>query len=138
MIADRQMEVYLTSLRAHLGPMTLNEREEILREIEAHVRDAQEEPGATLDNVLRRLGTPGQLAAQYRDGMLIREASRSYSPVTLMRGALRLATRGLSGIFVFFAGMIGYAVGSGFVLSAMLKPVFPKQHRSLGSRRATG
>ena len=65
------------------------------------------------------------MAAQYRDGMLIREASRSYSPLTLLRGALRLATRGLSGIFVFFAGMIGYAVGGGFVLSAMLKPVFP-------------
>ena len=105
--------------------MTLGEREEILREIEAHVRDAQEEPGATLHNVLTRLGTPEQLAAQYRDGMLIREASRSYSPVTLLRGALRLATSGLSGIVVFFAGMIGYAVGGGFVLSAMLKPVFP-------------
>lgn len=125
MIADRQMEVYLSSLRAHLGPVTLNEREEILREIEAHVREAQEEPGATLDNVLMRLGAPEQLAAQYRDGMLIREASRSYSPVTLLRGALRLATRGLSGMIVFFAGVIGYAVGGGFVLSAMLKPVLP-------------
>ncbi len=125
MIAEPQMETYLSSLRAHLGPVTLGEREEILREIEAHVRDAQEEPGATLHNVLTRLGTPEQLAAQYRDGMLIREASRSYSPVTLLRGALRLATSGLSGIVVFFAGMIGYAVGGGFVLSAMLKPVFP-------------
>lgn len=126
MIAERQMEAYLSLFRANLGPMTLNEREEILREIEAHVRDAQEEPGATLDNVLRQLGTPEQLAAQYRDGMLIRNASRSYSPVVLLRGALRLATRGLSGIVVFFAGIIGYAVGGGFVLSAMLKPIFPR------------
>lgn len=125
MIAERQMEAYLSLLRAHLGPMTLNQREEILREIEAHIRDAQEEPGATLDNVLLRLGTPEELAAQYRDGMLIRNASRSYSPVVLLRGALRLATRGLSGIVVFFAGMFGYLIGGGVVLSAMLKPVFP-------------
>ncbi|MFZ0392486.1 MAG: DUF1700 domain-containing protein [Terracidiphilus sp.] len=125
MIANRQMETYLTSLRAHLGPMTLNQREEILREIEAHVRDAQEEPGATLENVLKRLGAPEELAAQYRDGMLIREASRSYSPLVLLRGALRLATRGLLGMIVFLAGMIGYVVGGGFVLSAMLKPLFP-------------
>lgn len=126
MIAELQMETYLSSLRAHLGPMTLNEREEILREIEAHIRDAQEEPGGTLENVLARLGTPQQLAAQYRDGMLIRNASRSYSPITLLRGALRLSTRGLSGIIVFFAGMFGYLIGGGLVLSAMLKPVFPK------------
>ena len=125
MIVEQRMETYLSSLRALLGPMTLNQREEILREIEAHIRDAQEEPGATLDNVLMRLGTPEELAAQYRDGMLIRNASRSYSPITLLRGALRLATRGLSGIIVFFAGMIGYAIGGGVVLSAMLKPVFP-------------
>ena len=75
--------------------------------------------------MLRRLGTPEDLASQYRDGMLIRSASRSYSPITLLRGALRLGTRGLSGMIVFFAGVVGYAVGGGFVLSAMLKPVFP-------------
>jgi len=125
MITDRQLETYLMSLRAHLGPITLNEREEILREIEAHIRDAQEEPGATIEVVLTRLGTAEELAAQYRDGALIRKASRSYSPITLLRGALRLGTSGLSGIIVFFAGMIGYAMGGGFVLSAMLKPVFP-------------
>lgn len=125
MITDRQMESYLTSLRAHLGPMTLSEREEILREIEAHIRDAQEERHWSLEEVLTRLGKPEELAAQYRDGMLIRRASRSYSPVLLLRGALRLATRGLSGIIVFFAGVIGYAIGGGFVLSAFLKPVFP-------------
>ncbi|HTX76817.1 MAG TPA: DUF1700 domain-containing protein [Terracidiphilus sp.] len=125
MIAEQRMEAYLSALRSHLDPMTLQEREEILREITAHIRDAQEEPGATLDKVLARLGTPEELAGQYRDGALIRRASRSYSPVVLLRGAMRLSTRGLSGIIVFFAGVIGYAVGGGFVLSAMLKPIFP-------------
>jgi len=126
MNADQQMETYLSVLRAHLGPMTLNEREEILREIAAHIRDAQEEPGAKLDDVLARLGPPEKLAAQYRDGLLIRQASRSYSPVVLLRGTLRLATRGVSGMVVFFAGMFGYLIGGGCVLSAMLKPVFPQ------------
>ena len=98
----------------------------ILREIAAHIRDAQEEPGAKLDDVLARLGPPEKLAAQYRDGLLIRQASRSYSPVVLLRGTLRLATRGVSGMVVFFAGMFGYLIGGGCVLSAMLKPVFPQ------------
>ena len=43
-----------------------------------------------------------------------------------MRGALRLATRGLSGIVVFLAGMFGYALGGGLVLSGLLKPIFPR------------
>jgi hypothetical protein len=125
MNADPRMQAYLSLLRAHLGPMSLNEREEILREIEAHIRDAQEELGIGLDEVLARLGPAEELSRQYRDGMLIRNASRSYSPIVLLRGTLRLATRGLSGILVFFAGAFGYLIGGGLVLSAMLKPVFP-------------
>lgn len=125
MNADPRMQAYLSLLRAHLGPMSLNEREEILREIEAHIRDAQEELGIGLDEVLARLGPAEELARQYRDGMLIRNASRSYSPIVLLRGTLRMATRGLSGILVFFAGAFGYLIGGGLVLSAMLKPVFP-------------
>lgn len=126
MITEQRVETYLSSLRSHLEPMTLNERDEILREITAHIRDAQEEAGVNLDAVLARLGTPEELAGQYRDGMLIRRASRSYSPLLLLRGALRLATRGVSGVLVFFAGAFGYLIGGGCVLSAMLKPVFPQ------------
>lgn len=126
MNADPRTQAYLSLLGAHLGPISLNQREEILREIEAHIRDAQQERGASLDEVLTRLGPAEELARQYRDGMLIRNASRSYSPVTLLRGAMRLATRGLSGILVFFAGTFGYLIGGGLVLTALLKPVFPQ------------
>jgi uncharacterized membrane protein len=125
MTAERQMEAYLSSLRANLGPITLKEREEILREIETHIVDACQERGVTLDEVLMRLGPADELASEYRDGMLIRRAGGSYSPLILLRGALRLASRGLSGLVVFFVGLFGYLIGGGLVLSAMLKPVFP-------------
>jgi uncharacterized membrane protein len=120
-----QIDTYLSSLRTHLGPMTLSERDEIVREITAHIRDSVEESGASLETVLARLGAPEQLATQYRDGLLISNASRSISPVKLMRGALRLATKGVSGVIVFFAGMFGYIMGGGMVLSGMIKPIFP-------------
>jgi uncharacterized membrane protein len=120
-----QIDTYLSSLRTHLGPMTLSERDEIIREISAHIRDSAEETGASLEAVLMRLGPADQLAAQYRDGLLISNASRSISPLKLMRGALRLATKGVFGVIVFFVGMIGYAIGGGFVLSGMLKPILP-------------
>jgi hypothetical protein len=120
-----QIDNYLSSLCTHLGPITLGERDEIIREISAHIRDSVEETGASLETVLSRLGPADQLAAQYRDGLLITNASRSISPLKLMRGALRLATKGVSGVIVFFVGMIGYAFGGGMVLSGMLKPILP-------------
>lgn len=124
MTAQIRAQEYLAGLRASLGPMTIDEREEIVREIAAHIRDSAEE-GVSVEAILDRLGPAAALAAQYRDGLLIRRASRSISPILLLRGAARLATRGVSGLFVFFVGMFGYLIGGGMVLSAMLKPVFP-------------
>jgi len=125
MIAEQQIDSYLAALRAQLGPMTLNDREEIVLEISTHIRDSAEQTGAGIDTILTRLGPPAEIAAQYRDGLLIRTASRSISPIKLMRGALRLATKGVFGIFVFFVGMVGYAIGGGLALSGMLKPILP-------------
>jgi len=124
MSSEQQMKNYLDALRLHLSHMNLNEREEILKEISAHIRD-DAEMGRTMGTILERLGPPQELAAQYRDDLLISTASRSVSPLRLMRAALRLATRGVFGIFVFFVGVIGYAMGGGFVLSGMIKPIFP-------------
>jgi len=120
-----QIDSYLASLRATLGPINLGDREEIVREIAAHIRDSAEAPGATVDAVLARLGPAGKLAAQYRDGMLIRRASQSISPLVLLRGALRLASKGVFGIFVLATGALGYLFGGGLVLSGLLKPIFP-------------
>lgn len=125
MTDDRQIDTYIDSLRTHLGPIGLAEREEIVREIAAHIRDSAEGANGGVESVLARLGPAAELAAQYRDGMLIRQASRSISPLVLLRGALRLATKGVFGILVFFLGMFGYLIGGGLVLTALLKPIFP-------------
>ncbi len=121
-----QIDAYLSSLRTHLGPITLSERDEIIREISAHIRDSAEESGVSVEAILARLGSAEDLAAQYRDGLLISKASRSISPIKLMRGALRLATKGVFGTIVCLVGIIGYAIGGGFVLSGMLKPILPR------------
>jgi hypothetical protein len=126
MIAELEMQAYLTTLRTYLAPMTLGEREEIVLEIEAHIRDSAEQRDASVEEVLARLGPAEELAAQYRDGALIRRASRSFSPVMLLRGALRLATKSAAGVFVALAGMFGYTLGAAMVLSGMLKPIFPR------------
>lgn len=117
-------EAYLAELRTQLAPITLSDREEILREIAAHIRDSVE-TGTPIEAVLSRLGPPAQLAAEYRDGQLIRTASRSFSPVKLLRATLRIAAKGITGIVVFFAAFIGYIVGGCLVIGGVLKPFFP-------------
>ena len=125
MTTELQIDNYLTALRLHLGPLTIAEREEIVREITAHIRDSAEESGASVETVLARLGPAEKLAAQYRDGLLIRQASRSNSPLVLLRATLRLATKGIFGILVFCLGLFGYMLGSCFFLTAFLKLIFP-------------
>ena len=125
MIQTMELDTYISDLRRHLAPISISEREEIVREIAAHVRDSVEQSGSSLAAVLQRLGPAETLAAQYRDGLLIRRASNSISPLLLLRASLRLATKGISGIVVFFAAIFGYLIGGGFVLSAFAKCIFP-------------
>lgn len=119
-----EIETYLGELRRHLGPMTLEERDEVVREIQAHIRDAAEQ-GTTVAAVMERLGPAAELAALYREGLLLRQTSRSFSPLTLLRGAARMATKGAAGTVVFLAALLGYTLGAGMVIGALLKPFFP-------------
>lgn len=117
-------QAYLADLNAQLAPIPPSEREEILNEIAAHIRDSVE-VGTPISTVLAGLGTPSQLAAEYRDGQLIRAASHSLSPVKLLRATLRIAAKGVTGILVFFAAIFGYAFGVGLFLTGLLKAFFP-------------
>ena len=125
MNAEPQVDRYLTALRTNLTSLTIAEREEIVREITAHVRDSAEQSGASVETILAGLGRAENLAAQYRDGLLISRASRSVSPLVLLRATLRLATKGFAGIVVLLLCLFGYALGGGFVLTALVKPIFP-------------
>ena len=123
-LATQPAETYLADLRTQLAPLSLAEREEILREIAAHIRDSVE-TGTPTSTVLAGLGTPAQLAAEYRDGQLIRTASRSVSPVLLLRATLRVAAKGITGILVFFAAIFGYASGAALFLTGIIKAIAP-------------
>ncbi|MGA7831892.1 MAG: DUF1700 domain-containing protein [Terracidiphilus sp.] len=125
MTVEVQIESYLTALRLHLGSLTIVEREEIVREINAHIRDSAEQSGSSVEAVLARLGPADELAKQYRDGYLIRKSSRSISPLVLLRGALRLATKSVFGIFVFACGLFGYSSGAGLLVVAFAKTIAP-------------
>ena len=123
---QQQIDTFLADLRSNLAPIAPAEREEILREITAHIYDSIELTGLPAAAVLAKLGSAQQLAAGYRDSALVREASYSISPMRLLRATLRITTKGLSGAIVFFVGLIGYIIGASFVIAALLKPFFPE------------
>ena len=125
MTDQQRITEYLSAFRAHLGTMPEPQRDEIVREITAHIRDAAGEPGASLAAVMARLGSPEDLARQYGAGALLQQARRSLSPWLLLQVAVRLATRGVLGLVVFVCALSGYLTGAGLILSALAKPFFP-------------
>ena len=56
MTEQQQIDQYLSVFRSNLRSVTLGEREEILREIGAHIRDSVEEGSTDVASVLERLG----------------------------------------------------------------------------------
>jgi HAAS domain-containing protein len=120
-----QIDNYLGKLRQCLPNMSAADREEIVREISVHIRECAQEPNSSIDEILKRLGSAESLASQYGQDRLIRHASRSVSPVLILRATLSLAQRGLEGFALFLGTLVGYAAGGALVLTAMLKPIFP-------------
>ena len=124
--AESQIETYQRSLRECLANLSIAEREDIIREISVHIRESA---GAesNVSVILDRLGNPAELAAQYTDNVIIRRATRSISPITILRATLHLARRGVEGTVLFFFALFGYAVGIGLVITALLKSFFPRE-----------
>ena len=125
MTPQQQVVDYLSSFKSHLRNISTAEKEEILQEIEAHIRDASEQSQGNVALVLHRLGEPRALANQYSDSVLLQSAGSSLSPLLLVRAALRLATKGISGAFVCLCALFGYAFGAGFLLVGIIKPLAP-------------
>ena len=121
-----QVDNYLSRLRKRLPHMPVEEREEIVREISAHIRECAQEPDSNIDNVLKGLGSPESLASEYGHDRLMRRASRGFSPLPILRVTLALARRGAEGFALFLGALVGYGMGGGLVLTAILKPIFPR------------
>jgi hypothetical protein len=121
------LESYLTRLQSALKGMTIAERTDIVAEIRMHVRERAEASALSVEEALNRLGPADELARDYCRGALVRKASRGFSPWLILRAAFAWAKTGSHGFVVFLAAVLGYALGGGFVLLALLKPLFPAQ-----------
>src|SRR5271170_7300976 len=111
-----EIDNYLSRLRASLPGMSVADREEIVREISVHIRECAQEPTSSIDEILKRLGSAESLASQYGQDLLFRHASRSFSPVLMLRASLALARRGLEGFALFLSTLVGYGAGGALLL----------------------
>jgi CubicO group peptidase (beta-lactamase class C family)/uncharacterized membrane protein len=124
---ELQIDNFLRKFRECLPNMSVADREEIVREISVHIQERTQEPNSSMAEILKRLGSAESLASQYGHDLLIRQASRSISPLLILRATLELAKRGLEGFALFLGVLSGYALGGALVLTAILKPIFPRQ-----------
>jgi uncharacterized membrane protein len=127
---DERIDAYLSRLEAALAGVAASDKEDILREIRAHIVDSAD--GATdrdgaVDRVLRMLGTPEELAERYRTECLLTRASRSFSPWLLLRTCWRWAMLGAKGTVAFLLAMFGYSTALALTVSIFLKPFMPSR-----------
>lgn len=127
-IMDQRIEAYLARLKSALRKLPAEEREDILREIGAHILDSvgsSADREAAIERVLRLLGTPEELASRYSTESLLARASRSFSPWLLLHTCWRWAKLGTKGTLAFLVALFGYAMALGLTVAVFLKPFVP-------------
>jgi uncharacterized membrane protein len=124
-LEDREVQLYLENLRSALKGLPADERDEIVQEISAHIRDRAESSDLSLPAVLSALGKPEEIAIQYREDAILDHARASISPVRLLYALWIFARRGVWGVFALFFAVFGYLASAGLIITALVKLVFP-------------
>ncbi|HVN19340.1 MAG TPA: hypothetical protein VMU05_11220 [Dongiaceae bacterium] len=127
-VLDARIDAYLIKLQSALRGISREHQQDILREIRAHIMDSAEhssDPAGAIDRVLRLLGTPQELAARYSTECQLQRASRSFSPLLILRTCWNWAKLGIKGTLAFFLALFGYSLALGFTVSVFLKPFMP-------------
>ena len=126
-LGEQTIDNYLTALRSALRGLPASDCEEIISEIRAHLRDSIQQPDTNVESVISRLGPVSELAEQYRESLLMQRTVEAVSPLLIIRAVLRLATVSGVGFVLFLLALLGYGSGVALILSALLKPILPRE-----------
>ena len=123
------IEDYFAQLEAKMSDLPKDDRREFTRELRAHVLDRLEQVAVATEadcrSVLKALGSPEEIARQYRLERIMNRSAWAISPLSVLRTLLRWTITGVQGYTVFMVAFTGYAFAVSFYLGAMLKPFFP-------------
>jgi uncharacterized membrane protein len=126
-----RIDAYLMQLRRSLGELPPEEVADILQEIRGHILERAESAGELTDErlvaILRALGRPEDIAPLYQAEALMARARTSFSPMLLLRGALRWAMLSVKGFAIFVFALVGYGIALGFLVSGFGKMILPHQ-----------
>ena len=128
------VDEYCKRLSKALHKLPAPEREDLIREVRSHILERVEAgPEVTteaLAKILREVGEPKDLAAEYRIQAALHDATRSeitwaLRPWMLLRATLRWGLTSVAGFVAFLVTVAGYGCALVFYLCALLKPIFP-------------
>ena len=129
MTSNPMIESYFAALSTQLSDLAQPKKDEVIRELRAHVFDRLEQITAPTDDdcraVLRAMGSPVEIARQYRVELLLNRSAWRISPWKMLRTLFRWTLTGIQGYLVFVMAMVGYTVAASFYITALLKPLFP-------------
>lgn len=138
--ARRRLDMYLGEVRGTLRGLDPAEVDEILAELRSHVLDRiGGEAGLSEQAVqaaLGGLGAPRALGAGYLGQRMVARVERSRSPWRILAAVYRLASFSIGAFLLFCASLIGYSLGGGLILVALLKPFMPHGSASGSGARA--
>jgi uncharacterized membrane protein len=129
-MVDARIETYLNRLESALGGLSPEYKNDILREIRAHIMDSAEhsaDQAGAIDRVFGLLGTPKELALRYKAECQLERASRSFSPWVLLSSCWQWARLGIKGTLAFLMAVIGYSLALGFTVAVFVKPFLPSR-----------
>jgi uncharacterized membrane protein len=129
MTSNPMIESYFAALANQLSDLPQAKRDEVVRELRAHVFDRLEQITVPTNDdcrtVLKAMGTPEEIARQYRLELLLNRSAWRISPWSVLRTLFRWTLTGIQGYIVFVLALIGYTMAAAFYITALLKPLFP-------------
>lgn len=117
------LDCYLDQVRRYLKALPAAEAEEVVAELRAHVLD-KVDGAATPQRVeaaIEALGSPREVARINLTERVAAEVARDRSPLTVVRGVVRLAGLSLYGFFAGLVSLTGYLLSAGFLITAISK-----------------
>jgi uncharacterized membrane protein len=129
MTSNPMIESYFAALANQLSDLPQAKRDEVVRELRAHLFDRLEQIAVPTDDdcrtVLKAMGSPEEIARQYRLELLLNRSAWRISPWSVLRTLFRWTLTGIQGYIVFVLAVIGYTMAAAFYITALLKPFFP-------------
>jgi hypothetical protein len=127
--SQHRLDGYLHDLRRALRGLPEDHVSDIVNELRSHVLDKATLGGEltsdAVESALAGLGSPEDLARQYRTNHVLLRAQSAHSPLTILRGLLRAASISVAGVFVLVGSAVGFALCAAVVLCAALKALHP-------------